>query len=134
MSAASRWSAKLTRLLEPCRYWEKEQKKKFVPILEYCTKLEKRVKELEQELRDFRQQDLLTPPEDKYKGRSSTLPEQEQFKYSLEEHCAMMLRDHGLDSERTQSFIARKNLTTSQFLDLAQGRKLDGEQHLSINS
>lgn len=52
-------SAKIKKLLEPCRYWDPENKKSFMPLVEYTQKLEERVKKLENELHDFRQSSLV---------------------------------------------------------------------------
>lgn len=44
-------SYKIKKLLEPCKYWAPEQKKAFMPLVEYTSKLEGTIKRLEDELR-----------------------------------------------------------------------------------
>ena len=104
-------SYKIKKLLEPCKYWGKEHKTAFLPVVEYASGLEVKVRKLEQELREIRQKMLLEPEVDRFNGRSSTLPDEEKVEYSLDKHCYTLVSSGHLESEASLRLMKYRRMT-----------------------
>lgn len=107
-------SHKTKKALEPCKFFEAHQKKAMIALLEYVEKLETTVRSLEDELRALRQPVMFA---DKYQGRSTTLKHYDApSEYKISEHVRSIIKVFGLDSEQAKGFMARKGMTTEQFM------------------
>lgn len=111
---------KIKKLLDPCRHFEDNQKKQMKGIVEYAVFAFHEIKRLEERIRRLEQPNFLDPPEDPYKGRTSTFEPLPMVEYSIEKHCAFILKKHGLEHKFTQEFMSRRQLTTARFLELAE--------------
>lgn len=111
---------KIKKLLEPCKFFSKEQKINMKPIVEYAVWAHERIKFLEAEIRAYKQPDMFAPPNDKYDGGSSTLKPVEAVEYDLRAHCKLLLETYGLDSNVVRGFIARKGWDTAKFVEMVK--------------
>jgi hypothetical protein len=117
---------KIKKLLEPCKFFSKEQKLNMKGIVEYAVWCHERIKHLEAEIRSLKQPDMFAPPDDKYDGGSSTLKPLEAVEYDVRAHCKLLLETHGLDSNVVRGFVARKGWDTAKFVEMAKNVDTNG--------
>lgn len=112
---------KLKKLLEALRYFDPEQKKLMIPLLEYCEKLHEKNKELENELNKFKQPKLFTNPypEGSHISKSFVDPP-EQKSIELKDWLKKQFETGQIHSEKLQIFLKRKNWTIEDAKKMAE--------------
>jgi len=115
------YCAKITKLLQPMRFWGEEQKKLVRPLSMLAQTQHDKIKKLENEIWEFKQATLLDPVPDRYNGRASTLNiDDSPVHYSLAERCQSMYNKFGIESEQSIQFMALKGLSSDEFLALVK--------------
>ena len=110
----------IKKLLEPFKYWAPEQKKAFMPVIEYATKLEQRVKGLEERLRYFNEPKLGTVfPEGSHMSRSFQFdPRPTGPVMSRDERIHLAIKEGLAETEEFKRMLRWMDLTETQAFEI----------------
>jgi len=113
-------SFKIKKILEPLKYWAPDQKKQFMPLVEYAQKLELKVKMLEDIVRRHQAPQLGTSfPEGEHMSRSFlTADSPQETVLSRDERIWQGIKKGEQDSEAFKRLLKWSTLTESQAFEI----------------
>lgn len=114
---------KLKKMLEPLKYWSIDQKKQFMPVVEYCERLKQKVDALENDLK--KHQSPMLPysvfADGSHISKSFQDPPPEPVE-TLEDWLRRQFDQGNVESDKFKSFLKRKQLTLAQAKQMAHAK------------
>lgn len=117
--------AKIKKLLEPCRFLDKETKNLFMPLVELATKQHHEIKDLEQKIRELQQPKIFTSLYEEGSAVSKSFPKYEKIEGGTRnERIWKHIKEGTQESESFNLLLKWNKLTLSEAYEIFSEHEL----------